>query len=450
MIPYELFMFKIKYGQESVEVRALEPVDSGFRFRLSTKRKDSLNKWLSNGSVFSKEISFTASFFYADECLYTEYELEGNIIPDGEEYIFITNNHRFKNDFQKLLSDYMNMIRIKTSYDDMEAMEYLSDIHLSDSYISGINEWRTKFCAPSESSSNKLGSTELAVSIDDNRLCDIFLSSSLEDFLQKYYEENCLSGFAITDNAVTHIYLGNQFCPVLFSYDKIWQLLEQVYKYELVPVLVFAPIPQYMFADYQELIDRITEYCSSQDRCIELVVNDYGICEFIKEKGAINQEYLNRLSLTAGLLLNKRKKDPRIWQCKSSENVRLSNSSNMFGDQLVTKYLHDELNISAVSYDACGYRLDLGPLPSILHMPLYQTNTSGCIMNGIYQYGDRGMRGNLKDCPRYCDNRFVLYPDNIALIGMWNSVFSISDFEINDIPYLNGLIKHGLKRIVLR
>ena len=79
MIPYPIFMFKIIWPDDTLDVRALEPVNKGFSFRVAESRRQELKRLA----------KYVVSFLNVKTKEYTEYETSGYIEEREEDYIFV-------------------------------------------------------------------------------------------------------------------------------------------------------------------------------------------------------------------------------------------------------------------------------------------------------------------------------------------------------------------------
>ena len=77
--------------------------------------------------------------------------------------------------------------------------------------------------------------------------------------------------------------------------------------------MFFSYIREYMLDYITELLDEINWWCEEKGQAVEIVVNDWGMASLVK-KGRRN------LIPSLGILLNKRKKDPRISFKKENRN----------------------------------------------------------------------------------------------------------------------------------
>ncbi|MCQ2499621.1 MAG: hypothetical protein MJ133_11650 [Lachnospiraceae bacterium] len=472
MIPYALFMFKIIWEDEKIDIRALDVMNEGFAFRMPLRYEEKL----------SIPHRFEVSFLDFNSKKYTEYEITGKVQKSGDEYIFSSKDDRFNSDFKSLLNNYMRMVRLKSEYDDVEVMEELTGIKLSDEYSDsyseklyyvnqynkndGACEERTntsesyvnsktknttqELCKPEAPEFLKLPPVDIAISLDEPALWENFLrQESFDNFVNYYWNYNSLNGYSITKLKVTHVYIGNQFCHNLFPGNEILdKLIRKVWKLGLKPVIVLAPVTQGRIAHTKEVLKLVggNNYISN----IELVVNDYGVPMLLKELNDMGEVPRNFFELTSGILLNKRKKDPRIDWLSAGQGIKHSNYENFTNDEAVAQYLRDVFDISRISCDVSSYPVKMSILPTVMHMPLYQTNTSDCMIKSIVEGCGRGDKVDTMNCPGYCMEHRICFSTNIPLIGRWNTIFGESYESLDDFERINKMINDGLVRIVLR
>ena len=173
---------------------------------------------------------------------------------------------------------------------------------------------------------------------------------------------------------------------------------------------------------------------------LEVVINDFGISLLIEEMGK-----MGNFAFTMGVLLNKRKKDSRMM---ISDNSQTSVNAEFY-----QKYLEQRFKITGISYEACGYAISFADrtCKNILHLPLYQTNTSGfCTTYAICKNGERSKQETVKKCPHYCESCQIEYVENQNIRYRFNSLFGESMKELNDFEYLRAITKNDVDRLVIR
>ena len=132
-----------------------------------------------------------------------------------------------------------------------------------------------------------------------------------------------------------------------------------------------------------------------------------------------------------GILLNKRKKDPRFPYKKGNKTLYRQNNLNA---DFYREYLKNEFGILRYEWESCGYEQEFPQGQNSLHLPYYQTNTSQyCPLYAICTTGNRGAQHLVKDCPHYCSTYTLSYPENMNMLGCFNSLFGV-DKELLDCP----------------
>lgn len=288
------------------------------------------------------------------------------------------------------------------------------------------------------------GVTELALEIDRPELYQEYLNSSLTEFSKKYAGK-CIGicGSIILEHRVPdHLYIGNQFCHLLFPERKLlFEIIEKAAAEQVKITLVFSYIREYMLDYITELLDEINWWCEEKGQAVEIVVNDWGMASLVK-KGRRN------LIPSLGILLNKRRKDPRISFKKGEQKWFERNSLNA---GFYRDFLEREYGIQRFEWESCGYEQQIPPGKNSLHIPFYQTNTSQyCPLGAVCETGERGRQKLAKKCPGYCTEYALLYPEHLHMIGRYNSLFGIDMRILKEEEILKNYIQNGVDRVVIR
>ena len=86
---------------------------------------------------------------------------------------------------------------------------------------------------------------------------------------------------------LNRIYIGNQFCHLLFPDEKeLFMMLEKAYKESLGITIAFSYIREFMLKPIEELINRLAQWCKEKDTCIEIVINDWAMADIIAKQNA--------------------------------------------------------------------------------------------------------------------------------------------------------------------
>ena len=78
-------------------------------------------------------------------------------------------------------------------------------------------------------------------------------------------------------------------------------MLEKAAVEQVKSTLVFSYIRDYMLDQVQALLEEVDRWCERRQTCIEVVVNDWGMADLVKNR-------TRNLTPSLGILLNKRKR----------------------------------------------------------------------------------------------------------------------------------------------
>ena len=264
------------------------------------------------------------------------------------------------------------------------------------------------------------GVAELALEIDRPELYQEYLNSSLTEFSKKYAGK-CIGicGNIILEHRVPdHLYIGNQFCHLLFPERKLlFEIIEKAAAEQVKITLVFSYIREYMLDYITELLDEINRWCEEKRQSVEIVVNDWGTAHLAA--------HFPVFSICLGILLNKRKKDPRMAYKLGDRTLFEKNSVHA---AFYRKYLKAEFQIERYEWESCG-NTGTGKFPegkNSMHLPFYQTNTSQyCPLYVACTKGSRSAQMPVRECPRFCEKQAFLYPEHLRMMGRYNSLFGV-------------------------
>ena len=141
--------------------------------------------------------------------------------------------------------------------------------------------------------------------------------------------------------------------------------------------------------------------------------------------------------------------------CGAAETVEVPGFAEHRGD-LAPNGLDDpvfsawlqEMGVERYEYESCG----LPPSPTAgrrsLHVPFYQTNTShDCVLAAACQGRDPGVAGG--PCREECAEWALLYPDDMGLVGRYNSIFALDRDILRDTEALRVWLASGVDRLVV-
>ena len=452
MIPFGL----LSGFMDGKEIRIIELAEEGFRFRLSEK-------------AASPE-SFLVCFYDMEQADYHEIEIRNYTIEEDNvsselvefcmEYTVLVNSESYRQEVRKLQGQYSRYIRLKLEDDDEELARALTEYPEKKPVNYYSLEERQNY------------SLETAIEIDRPELYREYLQNDIKQLIEQCYEWKRITGNQLDSNKqndspdnksnighglnLNRIYIGNQFCHLLFPDEKeLFMMLEKAYKESLGITIAFSYIREFMLKPIEELINRLAQWCKEKDTCIEIVINDWAMADIIakqnaelaiKKSEAIN-EMRQYLIPCLGILLNKRKKDPRFPYKKGDKSLYSQNNLNA---DFYRKYLQSEFGIQRYEWESCGYEQEFPQGKNSLHLPYYQTNTSQyCPLYAICTTGNRGIQYLVKECSHYCSIYRLSYPKHLNITGRFNSLFGIDKELLNHPEKIKAYANAGLDRLVI-
>ena len=452
MIPFGL----LSGFMDGKEIRIIELAEEGFRFRLSEK-------------AASPE-SFLVCFYDMEQADYHEIEIRNYTIEEDNvsselvefcmEYTVLVNSESYRQEVRKLQGQYSRYIRLKLEDDDEELARALTEYPEKKPVNYYSLEERQNY------------SLETSIEIDRPELYREYLQNDIKQLIEQCYEWKRITGNQLDSNKqndspdnksnighglnLNRIYIGNQFCHLLFPDEKeLFMMLEKAYKESLGITIAFSYIREFMLKPIEELINRLAQWCKEKDTCIEIVINDWAMADIIakqnaelaiKKSEAIN-EMRQYLIPCLGILLNKRKKDPRFPYKKGDKSLYSQNNLNA---DFYRKYLQSEFGIQRYEWESCGYEQEFPQGKNSLHLPYYQTNTSQyCPLYAICTTGNRGIQYLVKECSHYCSIYRLSYPKHLNITGRFNSLFGIDKELLNHPEKIKAYANAGIDRLVI-
>lgn len=466
MIPYAIFSAKLDIDNRpgapvvcagTLEVCALELSTEGFTFRVSSDI--GITEIESAGSVCLHFYRFQNADYrelkYGKNMTGVSYfEIRMEQATDYYHvYRFETDDREYQSCANQLMREYMRYIDLKLEDNDALLSEKLTGYPSEGEEIdvdcleSQRKKWFSHF-AGDEWSGVDESCYELGVSIDNTEYYENYRKLPIQEFLTDYWLKN---GFAnsshpVTKKKVNYLYIGNQFCHLLFpKSEQLFSILDKALQEEIKPVVVFTYLQEHDIAEVQTLIEQLGIWCRSQNQRIELVVNDWGMLSMIA-----NVPDHDWFDITLGALLNKRRKDTRLQYKNGAERLLLR--ENALQSEAYCRYLQENFHVSRVSLESCGYCFDIpdGSLKSTLHFPFYQMNTSQhCTLYADIKNGERGRQCAVTQCPEYCSGQAYLYPAMLNMVGRYNTLFGYDTRVMYDGEYVSRFLKQGVDRLVV-
>ena len=415
----------LKLSPRSITLRMLKEVNEIFSFRLEFYNFD---------SDTYEEVEITK--FQINNFLKSEFYTEGKFYIDDDEY---------RNLVRKITKDYLNYIRLKSEGIDnefsMEMVGYKAekDYDFYESYI----KQKKSLLKNIKNLDFLCDKFSLAVKLDNYTLYNEYLKRDIESFSKWYFEKNYLEEHFLSKKNISRLYIGNEFCHNLFpNLELLKKLLMKACKEKLDITLAFTYLREELIEKTKTIIEEVYLFCKENEIKIEVVVNDWGIIKLFDMKN----EYFD---FNLGILLNKRKKDPRMVYKNVSDNKRELFEINNLNSQFFIDYL-GSLNINRFEFESVGYKIKLPIGSHSLQLPFYQTNTSQyCTLYASCNNYYRGKQSLVNNCPLYCNRYAFLYPKHLSLFGIYNSLFGFDKNILIDNDLFNYYINNGIDRIVL-
>lgn len=384
-----------------------------------------------------------------EEVLIKEYELlEKNKNDFYYIYAFSIDSQEYLHNVRRVFKDYSKYVMLKAFGEDNEFSKEMvdypaeADYEYYNYYLEQKKDWMAELDYP-EGKGNVLESIELAVTLDNDILYKKYIEKDIKAFKKDYLKENFAENHKLFQKDINRLYIGNEFCHNLFPEVKLLiNMLEKAKREKLQITLCFTYMRESSIEKTKDIIDKVYNWCEKNNTVIEIIINDFGMLKLVEEK----TDYF-RLSL--GVLLNKRKKDPRyIYKKGYNENKKLI-AENSLNSSVFNNFLKDH-KITRFEYENCGYKMSIAEGKHSLHIPFYQTNTSQyCPLYAMCTNLDRGKQKLVNGCPKYCKEYVFLYPKHLKMAGKYNSLFAFDDTLLKEPKELEDYISSGIDRIVL-
>ena len=310
------------------------------------------------------------------------------------------------------------------------------------------------------------------------------------------FQRQATAGLPVFSRPAGRIYIGNACCPRLFPDRPLLSaLLARAREQGLNVTIVLPPVSENTVPETERLLAYLD--ATNAD---ELCVNDLGALALARK---------TRLTPTLGIQLNRRRKDPRLpyqpgWRdaltslgaesdtpsptqtrntspseaavpeihryARCDDSAAEVDDSGSWADfppsektgwkgtmgLLSRNALDDagfrewlaELGVTRFEYEACGYLPSIAPGGHSLHLPFYQTNTShACPLAAACLGLDPGQ--TVPDCHHICETHARLYPDELHMIGRYNSLFALDPSNLANPARLSRLLTNGIDRLVV-
>ena len=411
------------WGKREVRITAIS--EYGFQTRLATP-----------ATAEQKNAPWELAFYDQKTAAYQRILLrDATFLKEKEEdfdvvYTFATEQDDYRNAVQRLALQYGQYIRWKMEDDDaalaeemtgypaeqdafhLESLEEQKKVWFSDIGKETFTALQNGFAESGQPGQ----SVELALELDRPEWYKAYLSMESAAFFDAYFRRN-----QIPDPPLFHpdrLYIGNAFCPHLAPpEEELFALMDKACRESFAITLTFPFLLEENLTETQARLQHLARWCEQKNKTIEIVVNDWGTAHLAAQ--------LPVFSLCLGVLLNKRKKDPRMAYKLGNRTLFEQNSVHA---AVYREYLKEEFRMERYEWESCGDTSTSKFLEgkNSLRLPFYQTNTSQyCPLYAACTEGSRGAQVPIRECPKFCERQAFLYPEHLRMVGRYNSLFGV-------------------------
>lgn len=425
---------------DGTEVRVLKVSKEDFTIRMCEKL-EKINEVMLSFYNFN-EYGYT-------EIKLTEYKLIEIIKEDFYfKYVFSIDDNKYKENVEKIFRDYSKYIMLKTFGDENEFSKEMvgypaeKDYEFYDYYSEQKKDWLLNLNYEN-CNEDILESLEIAVKLDNDKLYKNYLHKDINKFKEDYIKENFVENHMLFKKNISRLYIGNEFCHNLFPQTELlMNMIKKCANDNLNITLCFTYMRDNRIEETKNIIGTVYDWCIKSGMKIEIVINDWGMIKLLEDK-------TDYFTLSLGVLLNKRKKDPRYIYKKGYEKNKDIMSENNLNSKIFSDFLKEN-KIERYEYENCGYEILIGEGKHSLQMPFYVTNTSQyCTLYAMCKNLDRGRQKLVNSCPKYCKDYVFAYPKHLKIVGKYNSLFAFDDTLLKDSNMLEKYVNMGIDRIVL-
>lgn len=392
------------------------------------------------------------NFFVFTESQYEEIQLEQfRMIEEIEEsfyyvYTFEVEDKAYQSNVNRIIQSYTKYIQLKMTGDDSYCSEEMVGYpaNLDEEFAKTFEEQKKDWFENLALSKVDYSGYEFAVGIDCPSQYQKYLQYGIHDYMKQELKDNFLHHHPIAHIKVQRVYLGNQFCHNLLPDRKtLFAMMEQALGEGLSITVVTTYLREEQILEASQLLEELYVWCQKTQVSIELIVNDWGMAKLLKGKS-------DQIQPTLGVLLNKRRKDPRyVYKggfTQYMDQLAKNNLDAPFYRELIDK----EFGMKRYEYETCGYPIHLPSANHSLHIPYYQTNTSQyCTLYAKCVEKERGKQKLVRHCPRYCEGLVFTYPKHLKMVGRYNSLFGMDPTMLCNEQQVKEYRENGIDRIVL-
>lgn len=431
----------------TMEVRITALAEEGFQIRLAHPASEA-----------QKQEPLELAFYDYSTVSYHRLSICGaHLVREDREqfftvYTFETELEAYRRAVQRLVMQYSRYIRWKTEGDDAALAEKMTGYPAREDaqHFESLKEQKQVWFAPIQENTfeeirrgagegNPLVKPELALALDRPAWYEKYLELDASAFFSMYFRENQIT--KELNFQPDRLYFGNAFCPNLFpEEDTLLNLMEKASREQFFVTLVLPVLWEANRKETEQLLNTLEDWCTQRRETLEIVVNDWGTAALAADR--------KNVTVCLGILLNKRKKDPRMKYKQGNDALFHQNSLNA---EFYRTYLKEHFGIERYEWESCGCLQTFPSGENSLYFPFYQTNTSQhCTLYAECANGSRGAQKQVMDCPRYCEQQAFLYPKHLQMAGRYNSLFALDSALLqNPAEMGRAYAAHGVKRFVL-
>ena len=431
----------------TMEVRITGLAEEGFRIRLAHPASEAQKQEVLELAFYDYDTASYHRLIIHDACLVMEKQE-----PFFTVCTFATKLEAYRREVQRLAMQYGRYIRWKMEGDDALLAEQMTGYPAEEDeqHFESLEEQKQMWFASIQADTflqilrgagegNPSAEPELALEMDRPVWYKKYLEQDAHAFFELYFRKNQIT--KVPEFQPNRLYFGNAFCSNLFpDEDTLLKLVEKACREQFSVTLVFPVMWESKRRGTEHLLKILDIWCRQRRKKLEIVANDWGTAALAAE--------WKSFTVCLGILLNKRKKDPRIEYKQGNGALFCQNNLNA---AFYRKYLKETCGIKQYEWETCGCPQEFPEGSNSLYFPFYQTNTSQhCTLYAECVNENRGAQKQVEECPHYCEQQVFLYPKHLQMIGRYNSLFAL-DLTLIQKPAEMGraYAAHGIKRFIL-
>lgn len=393
-------IFACEAGGESVHILRCSPESLTLLTDLPLSERESL--WV---------------HFYQPSGNYRSIEVEGSLnSSSGErfrELDYSIENDEYRAELLGLYKRFANYISRRS---DDAGSEYFGE---NDNITAKIED-NSGICANIDEQYRRFGerlkpirNRKIWLALNTPELYRLYLDSAPDALCRRYEEHFNLPAGTIGE--IEGIYVGTRICERLLPDSlTLWAVVEKAQREKIGMTLVLPTMRNCTIQQIRELLSIWSG---------EVEINDWG------ELAMLNNQHKS----TLGLLLNKRRIEPRLKYKDGYPDFLPLLSENAANDTLFRDFLREQ-GIGRIEQAATGYPISLPEGENSLHIGLLPINLSLCS-------GDEK-----KSCGMECQRSAMLYPQAYDMLGRKCAIFAFEDGNSSTIEPQEYV---GFDRIVL-